>query len=260
MPTDWSRPPTGPADEPTVLVLGGTAEARALAAALQDNGVTVLSSLAGRVSDPALPVGAVRIGGFGGTAGLIEHLRTHRYAAVVDATHPFTATMSGHAAAAVQVTGTPLLRLARPGWGTRPDAGSWRWVDSTSEAAVAARQAGRRAFLTTGRQTLDDFRVLADRVTVVRVVEPPEGTLPQRWEIIRDRGPYRLAGEIELMTTRSLDVLVTKDSGGAYTSAKLDAAARLDIPVIVVRRPATRPGVNAVATVEDAVAWIGASR
>ena len=250
-----SRVPTDPAAAPSVLILGGTAEARALAAALDALGTPVLSSLAGRVSDPALPVGAVRIGGFGGVAGLTDHLRQQRHAAVIDATHPFAATISASAAQACRATGIPLLRLARPGWGERPDAGSWQWVDSTGGAGYAARHAGSRALLTTGRQTLDDFRILDDRYTAVRVVELPTTTLPGRWEVIRDRGPYRRGGELALMTSRAIDVLVTKDSGGAYTSAKLDAAAQLGIPVIVVRRPPTVPGVIAVGSPTDAVAW-----
>jgi precorrin-6A/cobalt-precorrin-6A reductase len=45
-----------------VLLLGDTAEARALAACLVADGVDVTSSLAGRVADPQLPVGTVRIG------------------------------------------------------------------------------------------------------------------------------------------------------------------------------------------------------
>jgi precorrin-6A/cobalt-precorrin-6A reductase len=51
-----------------LLILGGTGEARALAAALHAAGEHgFVSSLAGRVSAPALPAGAVRIGGFGAT-------------------------------------------------------------------------------------------------------------------------------------------------------------------------------------------------
>src|SRR5919206_667516 len=116
-----------------VLVLGGTGEARRLAAALVDEGVDVLSSLAGRVADPLLPAGEVRIGGFGGAAGLTAWLRAHPVAAVVDATHPFAATMTAHAAEAAAATGTPLLRLQRPGWHERPG-DDWRWVDTMEQA------------------------------------------------------------------------------------------------------------------------------
>ncbi|RYY42774.1 MAG: cobalt-precorrin-6A reductase, partial [Actinomycetales bacterium] len=61
-----------------ILLLGGTAEARALAARLDDAGVALTSSLAGRVARPRLPVGETRIGGFGGVAGLRSYLRDER--------------------------------------------------------------------------------------------------------------------------------------------------------------------------------------
>ncbi|MET3803812.1 precorrin-6x reductase [Nakamurella sp. UYEF19] len=106
----------------SVLILGGTAEGRALAVACTAVGIQVLSSLAGRMSNPALPVGAVRIGGFGGVVGLTAYLREQPITAVVDATHPFAATISASAASACSATSLPLLRLARPGWSDRPGA------------------------------------------------------------------------------------------------------------------------------------------
>lgn len=241
-----------------VLILGGTSEGRALAAAAVGVGVPVVSSLAGRVSRPALPVGQVRIGGFGGAVGLQQFLTTHRIRAVVDATHPFAATMTSSAAVACAATGIPLLRLARPGWAGLAGAADWNWVDSIAAAAAATDRLGRRPFLTTGRQTLEQFRVLADRFVLVRVVEPPDSALPVRWELIRDRGPYSLTAELSLMRSNSIDVLVTKDSGGDYTSAKLNAASRLGIPVVVVRRPAVPEGVQSVESVPAALAWLSA--
>lgn len=243
-------------NEGCTLILGGTAEGRALAAAAVAAGHPVVSSLAGRVSRPALPVGAVRIGGFGGPDGLAEFLTGAGIGAVVDATHPFAAAMSANAAIACTAVGIPLLRLARPGWSGRPDAGSWLWVDSTVAAAATTRQTGQRPFLTTGRQTLPDFAALADRSTLVRVVEPPELALPERWRVILDRGPYAVAGERALMHADAIDVVVTKDSGGSYTSAKLDAAAELGIPVVVVRRPAPDARVPTVDTVAAALEWL----
>lgn len=245
------NPPPG-----AVLVLGGTAEARALAAAATAAEARIVSSLAGRVSRPALPVGPVRIGGFGGVAGLTDYLITHRIAAVVDATHPFAATMSASAASACATLGLPLLRLARAGWSGRLDAGGWHWTGSPREAAGVAAALGSRVFLTTGRQTLGDFQPLEHRYALVRVVETPLQALPARWELVRDRGPYFLAGELDLMSARAVDVLVTKDSGGAYTSAKLDAAGRLGVPVVVVRRPPEVPGVQAVASAAEAAVWL----
>jgi precorrin-6A/cobalt-precorrin-6A reductase len=234
-----------------ILILGGTAEARSLAAGLWDRQQRPLTSLAGRVANPRLPVGDVRVGGFGGVEGLSAFLRASQISAVVDATHPFAERISANAVAACAQTGTPLLRLERPGWSERP---GWTWVDSLGDAAGAIRP-DARVFLTTGRQGLAAFAGVGDAWFLIRCVDPPEGPLPPRYELLLDRGPYTLAGEGALMDAHGIDLLITKDSGGAMTVAKLDAAAARGVPVLVVRRPA-HPGVASVPTVEAALAWL----
>lgn len=240
-----------------VLILGGTAEARDLAARLETQGVPLTSSLAGRVSRPRLPVGPVRVGGFGGTEGLRRWLHEHEVTAVVDATHPFATTMGAHAAAACASLDLPLLRLARPGWAGHPDAGSWTWVASHLAAREAADEVGGVPFVTTGRQTLHHHvDAWGGRPAVVRLVEPPDEALPAAWTVLRSRGPYDVAGEESLMREHGVSVLLTKDSGGSYTEAKLDAARRLAVPVVVVARPARAEGVEQVSSPEEAASWV----
>ena len=236
-----------------ILVLGGTAEARELAAALDAQGVALTSSLAGRVANPRLPAGEVRIGGFGGPEALAEWLREHAVRAVVDATHPFAERISASAARASAAAGVPLLRLERPGWCER-DGDDWHWVDDLDAAAAAIPGHGERVFLTTGRQGLASF-ARSDAWFLVRCVDPPDPPLPERHEVLLDRGPYTLDGERALIDTHRLDVVVTKDSGGEHTAAKLDAARERGLPVIVVRRP-PRPDVSTVGTVAEARDWV----
>jgi precorrin-6A/cobalt-precorrin-6A reductase len=240
---------------PRVLILGGTAEARALAQALEEADVAAISSLAGRVARPRLPPGAVRIGGFGGPDALARWLGENAIAAVVDATHPFAQRISASALQATAAARVPLLRLERPGW----EAGRgdrWHWVDDLPQAAAAIRGLGAaRALLTTGRQGLAAFA--SDAVTwfLIRCVDPPDVALPARHEVMLARGPYTLDGELALIDGHAIDVVVTKDSGGSLTEAKLAAARARRLPVVVVRRP-PREAVRTVRTVAAAVDWL----
>lgn len=238
----------------TVLILGGTGEARSLATTLVERGVAVISSLAGRVALPALPEGDVRVGGFGGIDGLVEYLQVAAITAIVDATHPFAATISAHAYAAAQRAGVPLLRLERSGWQDHPDADRWTWVPDLTAARIAAADC-QRPFVTTGRRSLEAFAPWSDRQVLVRVVDPPAHDLPLSWTVLIARGPYEIDSEKMIMVHHGVDCVITKDSGGSLTSAKLDAAAALDLPVVVVQRPA-RVTMSTVHQPAEAVDWV----
>ncbi|MBU9765452.1 cobalt-precorrin-6A reductase [Mycobacterium sp. TNTM28] len=236
-----------------VLLLGGTGEARALAAALPP-GIEVISSLAGRVPDPALPVGPVRIGGFGGVDGLRRWLLTERVDAVVDATHPFAATITAHAAQVCAELGLPHLVLARPAWAP----GAAALVGSDRDAAETVVAHGySRVFLTTGRSGTAAFKGVDAWFLIRAVTAPDRDTLPPNHELLLSRGPYDYDGELALLREHRIDALVTKNSGGAMTEPKLRAAETAGVPVVMVDRPPLPPGVQTVATVPDAVEVVG---
>jgi precorrin-6A/cobalt-precorrin-6A reductase len=238
------------------LILGGTAEARRLAELLYGTpGLRLTSSLAGRVATARLPPGEVRVGGFGGAGGLTAWLREHAVDALVDATHPFAGTIGFHAEQAAAAARIPLLALRRPGW-VPVEGDRWHEAGSLEEAARLLPGLGRRVFLTTGRMGLAAFADLADLWFLVRSVDAPGLPRPPRMEVLLDRGPFALDGEREVLRRHRIDVVVTKDSGGAATAPKLAAAREAGVPVVVVRRPAIPEGVPVVPDPQGAVRWL----
>lgn len=239
-----------------VLVLGGTSEGRALAGALDgDARFDLVTSLAGRVREPLLPEGATRVGGFGGADGLAEWIRGNDVDALVDATHPFATEMSANAHAAAARTDIPLVQLVRrewiPGHGDR-----WTDVRTLTDAASVVESTARRAFLTIGRQGVNAFSHIERTWFLLRSIDPPQAPMPPAHELLLARGPFALDDEIALMKKHRIDVLVTKNSGGAMTEAKLTAARELEIPVVMIARPSTLAGDFRADSAEEVVDWL----
>ncbi|WP_231887094.1 cobalt-precorrin-6A reductase [Dietzia timorensis] len=237
-----------------ILILGGTAEGRKLADLITEAGLDVVTSLAGRVKRPRLPQGEVRIGGFGGPQRMGRYLMESSVDLVIDATHPFAEKISASALEASTSTGTPLLRLNRPQW-TPGEGDNWLSVSSAEEAARLVQERFKRPLLTIGRQQLSAFAGDARSSYLIRCVEPPEGKLPRRYLLMFDRGPFDFDSEHSLLRRHRIDVVVTKNSGGDATAAKLEAARSLHIPVIMIERPPSPP-VPTVHTVAEAAQWI----
>jgi precorrin-6A/cobalt-precorrin-6A reductase len=237
-----------------ILILGGTGEARELAAELAAAGTDVISSLAGRVSRPRLPDGPVRIGGFGGADGLAAYLNEERITHLVDATHPFAAGITANAARAAADVGVTRLVLRRPPWEA---ASSWESVPDIQTAAAAVLVwPGQAVFLTTGRRDLGAFAADGRHQFLVRTVDPPDGPVPPRMTLLLDRGPYTVSGESALISEHQIGLLVTKNSGGPMTAAKLAAARDLGVHVVMVARPPLPPGSAVAATVPEVLDWL----
>jgi precorrin-6A/cobalt-precorrin-6A reductase len=239
-----------------ILILGGTTEARQLAERLAvriDLDVTL--SLAGRTAVPAAQPVPVRTGGFGGAQGLADHLSSHRFDALIDATHPYAATISANAAAAAARTGVPLVALRRPGW--TPAAGDrWIEVDSMADAVPAVGAAPRHVFLALGRKEIAPFEAAPQHRYLVRSVDPVEPPLAVPDAVyVTARGPFAEADERTLLAAHGIDIVVAKNSGGAATYGKIAAARTLALPVVMLRRPPL-PEVAAVQTVVEVVDFI----
>ncbi|GGH10532.1 precorrin-6A reductase [Alsobacter metallidurans] len=221
-----------------VLILGGTTEATALARALAGRkDLDAILSLAGRTSAPAESALPMRVGGFGGIEGLAAYLTSETIDVVLDATHPFAAQMSRHAAAACAQVGAPLLVYTRPAWEPLKD-DRWTTVATMDDAVAALGPQPRTVFLTVGRLSLPAFKAAPQHTYVVRSIdEPDRSDLPPRHELVLARGPFDVAAETALIQRFSVDVVVTKNSGGKATAAKLEAARTLGLPVIMVDRP-----------------------
>ncbi|CAN5904626.1 cobalt-precorrin-6A reductase [soil metagenome] len=239
-----------------MLLLAGTAEANELARMLHDEpAVDVVASLAGRTDTPAPLPCPVRRGGFGGVEGLVRELRHHPYDVLVDATHPFATVMAHHAAEAASVLDIPRLRVLRESWGREPG-DHWMEVDDLPAAArLLSERAVRRVFLSTGRLELAPFASLDDVEFVVRSIERPEPLPVARATVVLARPPFDLDSEVALLREHRIDTLVTKNSGGTATAAKLAAARACGVEVVMVRRPPQPPG-PCVATATEAAAWV----
>ena len=222
-----------------ILILGGTEEARMLADALVGMGHEVVTSFAGRTTDPMLPQGEIRAGGFGGARGLSDYMLKNGIERLVDATHPYSVQIATNAVEAAKHAGVPLVRLIRPPW-KEPQYAFWHHVQTPEEAAEGL-PAGARVLLTVGHRKLDVYLARTDCSFLVRSIEPPEKPLPVHAQSLIARPPFFVGGETELMRYQGITHLITKNSGGAQTEAKLRAAQELRLAVVMIERPALPP-------------------
>jgi precorrin-6A/cobalt-precorrin-6A reductase len=240
---------------PNILILGGSTEARELAAVLSGRQFATTVSLAGRTVAPAAQGVHVRVGGFGGADGLADYLRTHQVDFLIDATHPYAETISANAAVAAAQTATPILGLRRPPWQAE-DGDFWVDVAGAAGAVRALGRSPRRVFLAVGRQELVPFSNAPHHHYFIRSVDPVEPPLDvPHAQYILARGPFTESDDRQLLESHSINAIVAKNSGGAATYSKIAAARALGIPVFMFKRPPT-PDCPSVATVGEAITWL----
>ena len=237
------------------LVLGGTAEATALANAMAANGIDGVFSYAGRVAYPHRQPLPTRIGGFGGVDGLVSWLRSAAISHVVDATHPFAGQMSRNSVSACDTLGIPLLALTRPPWEEGPG-DRWQRVGDIEAAVDALTGSPRRIMLAVGRMHLRKFALRQQHCYIVRLVDPPGEPLPlAQAKVIVDRGPFSESADRALLERFRIDLVVSRNSGGSGARGKIDAARRLGLPVLMIDRP-TLPERREVGTVTEVLDWL----
>ncbi|MEH2380384.1 MAG: cobalt-precorrin-6A reductase [Nostoc sp.] len=239
-----------------VLILGGTGDAAELATRVANiQGLEAITSLAGRTRKPSVPLGDLRVGGFGGVAGLASYLRGEEIDLLIDATHPFATQISFNAADAATEVGVPRLMLIRPPW-EKLSSDRWIEVDSVEAAAASVANQLQRVFLTVGRQELAAFAHLEKIWFLMRMIDPPsDDALVPPGIILCDRGPFTLNNERQILIDHNIDTIVSKNSGGDATKPKIIAARELDVKVVMVNRPAIPPG-EQVTDVDGALAWL----
>jgi precorrin-6A/cobalt-precorrin-6A reductase len=244
----------------TVLILGGTAEAVSLADRLMTewgDRFTIVTSLAGRTQTPGATPGEVRVGGFGGVAPMARYMEDRGVVALLDATHPFAAQISENARMACATARVPRIALVRPAWVRTPD-DNWLMQPDLAAAAAALPVIGQRVFLTVGRTDLAAFASCEDTWFLVRLIDLPDVPLPlPAYQLIAGRGPFAAAAEQRLLEEHKIDALVCKASGGEATRAKLVAARRRGIPVLMIERPPAPEGLVAD-NIGAVVDWFGA--
>lgn len=240
---------------PNPLILGGTVEATALCRALADRGLSGTISFAGRVERPVRQPLPQRVGGFGGVSGLSAYLRENAVTHVIDATHPFAAQMSRNAVAACAEAGVPLVALTRPPWQPQPG-DDWTRVPDIAGAVAALDRPRARVMLAVGRMHLPDFAPNPQHAYLLRLVDPPKEALPfPDATVVVDRGPFSEEGDLALMREHGTEIVVSKNAGGTGAVAKIAAARRLGLPVIMIDRPAL-PARTELHSVEDALDWL----
>jgi precorrin-6A/cobalt-precorrin-6A reductase len=238
-----------------VLILGGTSEANRLAAEAAAVGLDAVYSYAGRTQVPVNQPLPTRIGGFGGADGLADLIRQKKFTHVIDATHPFATEISRNALAACAATETPLIALERQMWIRTAD-DVWIDVDDIAAAVVALPQARRNVFLAIGRQHIAPFAGKPQHAYTLRFIDVADGPLPLAdADLIVSRGPFTLAGELEMMRSRQIEWIVSRNAGGEGARAKIDAARELGLPVIMIQRP-QMPERLRVESVAEVMQWL----
>lgn len=224
-----------------ILILGGTSEARDLSILVRKENIKAVISYAGVVKKIAKQPLPKRTGGFGGADGLAEYIINEKITHLIDATHPFANTISENAILAAKKTGVLFTTLERDPW--EPEAGDhWTTVKTIESAINLLNGPPERVFLAIGRQEIKGFFRNRHHFYLLRMIEdtPINFEIPD-FEVIHDKGPFKYEADKQILLKYNITKIISKNSGGSGSRAKIEAARDLNIPVIMIERPSVSP-------------------
>ena len=113
--------------------------------------------------------------------------------------------------------------------------------------------------LAVGRMHLAEFAPNPKHFYLLRLVDPPSAPPPfPDHPVLVSRGPFTESDDRALMETQGIDLVVSKNAGGTGAYAKIAAARRLGLPVIMIDRP-TLPARHEAHEVLEVLDWIAHS-
>lgn len=223
-----------------LLVIGGTSDGRKLASELHCLGFSVTYSIAGLVRKTKLPC-AVISGGFTQFGGLKQYVIENNITHLIDGTHPFAEKMSNTIAKVSAELNIESVRFHRLPW-QKTDRDQWvevnGWADVLDEVSTH-----KSVFITAGQVTQSVIDALASQIPhlLLRTAMPVNINLPSNVTWIKAIGPFELETEQALIKAHHIDAIISKNSGGESTYAKMQAAAGANICVYQFKRPLLAP-------------------
>jgi cobalt-factor III methyltransferase len=232
-----------------VWVFSGTSDGNAIADKLTSTGLPVVVSAAtaygGRIAEVACP-NAVITGGSIGREGRSKILSESNSILILDATHPFSTAISEQLIALSRDLHIPYVRYERA---VNQDDDYKRCIvaEDMDSAARIAQQHGTRILLTTGSKNIATFAAeCKDPARLFIRITPSADSLAQVLQsgipesnICAMQGPFTEEMNVAICRLWNIDCIVTKDSGpSGGLSEKIHAADKLQIPIVVIRRPA----------------------
>lgn len=239
----------------TLLLLGGTSDAKYLAHELHISNIPLVYSLAGKVEKTHRHYNyPVIIGGFSQSGGLANFIRQQNITAVLDATHPYATQITEQAFITAQNMNIPYWRYERPAWLAQEGD---RWTSFKDETALFEQFIDKKHILFTQGHLSTGFlqQLIHKRQTqqtfYLRTMVKPKHDLPAWMPWIQAPRAFSLEQELHLIQQYHIDALVTKNSGGEFTYAKLLAARQLEVPVFLLQRPMPTKGITGYSNYVD---------